>query len=306
MAIPADSTASLPVAPIAAVRVRKPHGPLAMGFIRTAANPVGMFGMIILAVLVLTALFAPVLAPYDPLLQHPGLELSGPSRTFPLGTDELGRDILSRLIYGARPSLLVAVMVVAMAGGLGIFSGLLAGFLGGWIDTVLMRLFDSLLAFPAILLGFAVVAILGPGTTQVAYAIAFATLPGLARVTRALVLRERNRDYILAARSMGASGGRVMFKHVLPNSLPPLFVNLALLMGFSILAEAALAFLGLGTRPPLPSWGAMLNESRTYLRVAPWLAISPGGALAFLLLGLNYLADALRDAFDPRRINAGL
>ena len=169
-----------------------------------------------------------------------------------------------------------------------------------------MRLFDALFAFPPILLGFVIIAALGPGTTQVAYAVALAAVPTLGRVTRSLVLKERYRDYVLAARCVGARSGRVMFVHVLPNAFAPLIVNIALLMGFSVLAEASLAFLGLGTQPPTPSWGGMLNEARSYLRTDPWMAICPGVVLALLLLGLNYLADALRDAFDPRRVNAGM
>ncbi len=301
-----QSAATPGVVTVSAVAIKKPRGPLVAGMLRTAQNPVGLFGILLLALLVFTALAAPMLAPYDALLQHPGRELAGPSGAFPLGTDELGRDLLSRLIFGTRPTLLVAVMVVVLGGGLGILSGLAAGYLGGWVDAFIMRLFDALLPFPAILLGFAVVAVLGPGNTQVAFAIAFSVLPGLGRVSRSLVLKERHRDYVLAARCMGATELRTMLRHVLPNALPPLFVNLALLMGFSVLAEAAFAFLGLGTRPPLPSWGAMLNESRAYLRVAPSMAIFPGVALALLLLGLNYLSDALREAFDPRRTNAGL
>jgi len=199
----------------------------------------------------------------------------------------------------------VSLIVVTLGGGLGILAGLVAGFVGGWADALIMRFFDSLFAFPVIMLGFMVVAILGPGTTQVAYAVAVGAVPALGRVARSLVLRERNRDYVLAARCIGGGGPRIMFRHVLPNAIAPMFVNIALLMGFAVLAEAGLAFLGLGTQPPLPSWGGMLNESRAYLRVDPWLAIWPGIALALLLLGLNYLADAVRDAFDPRRVNAG-
>ena len=253
----------------------------------------------------LIAITAPWISPYDPIVQHQGKELQGPSREFWLGTDELGRDLLSRVIWGARPSLTVAIMVIIIGGGIGIVAGLAAGDLGGWVDSTLMRLFDALFAFPAILLGFVVIAALGPGTTQVAYAIAIAVVPSLARVARSLVLKERYRDYVLAARCIGSGSPRVMFLHVLPNAISPMIVNIALVMGFSVLAEASLAFLGLGTQPPTPSWGAMLNASRAYLRVDPWMAICPGVILALLLLGLNYLADALREAFDPRRVNAG-
>jgi len=273
--------------------------------VRTWRNPLGFFGLAILGLLVLIALAAPLIAPYDPVVQHPGRELLAPGPDFLLGTDELGRDLLSRVIYGTRPSLVVALMVVVLGGGLGIITGLAAGYLGGWVNALLMRFFDAMFAFPPILLGFVIIAALGQGTTQVAYAIALAVVPTLGRVARSLVLKERNRDYVLAARCTGARNGRVMFLHVLPNAVSPMIVNLALVMGFSVLAEASLAFLGLGTQPPTPSWGAMLNESRAYLRNDPWMAICPGVVLALLLLGLNYLADALRDAFDPRRVNAG-
>jgi peptide/nickel transport system permease protein len=300
-----EPAAPTPAVPAIAMPTKKARHPLTAAFIRTWRNPLGKFGLGILGLLVFGALAAPWITPYSPIVQHPGFELRGPGGGFLLGTDELGRDLLSRVIYAARPSLIVSLIVVGIGGGLGIVSGLVAGFMGGWIDLVLTRLYDALFAFPAILLGFVVVAALGPGTTQVAYAIAPAAIPGLGRLSRSLVLRERNRDYVLAAQCIGGKSGRIMFRHVLPNAISPMFVNIALLMGFAVLAEAGLAFLGLGTQPPLPSWGAMLNESRAYLRVDPWLAIWPGVALAFLLLGLNYLADAMRDAFDPRRVNAG-
>lgn len=283
---------------------KSPH-PLNAALVRTWRNPLGLFGLLILALLVFAALAAPLISPYDPASQHQGSELLGPNASFWLGTDELGRDLLSRVIYGARPSLVVALMVVVIGGGLGIVAGLTAGYFGGWVNSVLMRFFDAMFAFPPILLGFVIIAALGPGTTQVAYAIALAVVPTLGRVSRSLVLKERNRDYVLAARCTGANSVRVMFLHVLPNAVSPMIVNLALIMGFSVLAEASLAFLGLGTQPPTPSWGSMLNESRAYLRNDPWMAIWPGIVLALLLLGLNYLADALREAFDPRRVNAG-
>ncbi len=274
--------------------------PLASAFVRTYRNPLGFFGLAILGLLVSAAIAAPLISPYDPIVQHQGRELLGPNSQFWFGTDELGRDLVSRIIYGTRPSLVVALMVVGIGGGLGILAGLAAGYFGGWVEAVLMRLFDALFAFPPVMLGFVVIAALGPGTAQVAYAIALSQVPSLGRVTRS------HRDYVLAAQCVGSSSGRVMFLHVLPNAFAPLIVNMALLMGFSVLAEASLAFLGLGTQPPTPSWGSMLNASRAYLRVDPWMAIGPGVVLALLLLGLNYLADALRDAFDPRRVNAGL
>jgi peptide/nickel transport system permease protein len=301
----ADLVASPPViAP--AFKFKRSQHPLGAAFLRTWHNPLGFIGLIILGILVCAAIFAPLISPYDPIIQHQGYELQGPSSAYWLGTDELGRDLFSRVIFGARPSLMVALMVVLFGGGLGVVVGLIGGYFGGWVDALLMRMFDAMFAFPPILLGFVVIAALGPGTTQVAYAIALAVVPSLGRVARSLVLKERYRDYVLAARCVGAGSGRVMFLHVLPNAFSPMIVNIALIMGFSVLAEASLAFLGLGTQPPTPSWGAMLNASRAYLRVDPWMAICPGVVLALLLLGLNYLADALRDAFDPRRVNAGL
>ncbi|MBI2756562.1 MAG: ABC transporter permease [Chloroflexi bacterium] len=265
-------------------------------------NPQGTLGLGILLALVLVAIAAPLLAPYDPLVQNPGKEMAPPSGAFLLGTDNLGRDLLSRIIFGSRASLLVGVLAVALGATVGIGSGLLAGFLGGWLDAVLMRAYDALLAFPAILLGIGVVAVLGPGILNVALAIALAQMPDFARLTRALVIGERRREYVEAARNLGAGSGRIMVRHVLPNTVAPLLVQVSLAMGFAILAEAALSFLGLGTQPPTPSWGGMLNDSRQYLRQAPWYGVWPGVALASLLIGLNFLSDALRDALDPRRV----
>jgi peptide/nickel transport system permease protein len=304
MAGRAEVIGQVPLAAPAPTFTRSRH-PLAAAFWRTWRNPLGQVGLSILILLVLIAIAAPWISPHNPLLPYQGKELQGPSAEFWLGTDELGRDLLSRVIWGARPSLTVALMVVVIGGGLGILAGLAAGYFGGWIDALLMRVFDALFTFPPIMLGFVVIAALGPGTTQVAYAIAFAVVPSLGRLARSLVLKERYRDYVLAARCTGAGSSRVMFVHVLPNAISPMIVNIALIMGFSVLAEASLAFLGLGTQPPTPSWGAMLNASRAYLRQDPWIAICPGVVLALLLLGLNYLSDALREAFDPRRVNAG-
>lgn len=272
--------------------------------VRTARNPMGLFGLIVLALLVLCSLGAGVISPYDPLEQHPGAELRPVGTEYPLGTDNLGRDVLSRIVYGSRSSLLVGVIAVALGAGLGIATGLAAGYFGGLVDTLIMRFYDALLSFPAILLGIAVVSVLGNGTLNVAYALAIASLPTFARLMRSRVLAEREREYVLAARCSGAAAQRIMWLHVLPNAVAPLLIQISLAMGFSVLAESGLSFLGLGTQPPYPSWGAMLNESRQYLRTAPGLAIFPGLALATLMLGLNFLADALRDALDPRRTNA--
>lgn len=279
------------------------RGPLERALLRTMRSSMGLFGANILLALIGTALAAPLLAPYDPVTQHPGYELLPPTIEFPLGTDQLGRDLLSRLIFGGRPSFIVGVIAVGLGAGFGVLTGLLSGFLGGKVDSAIMRAYDVVVAFPPILLGIAVVAVLGPGVYNVAYALAIAITPYFARVTRASVLAERQRDYVLAARAVGIRSWRIMLVHVLPNCLAPLLIQLALAMGISVLAEAGLSFLGLGTQPPTPSWGQMLSASRQYLRIDPWLAVWPGMALGFLVLGLNFLADALRDALDPRRIN---
>jgi peptide/nickel transport system permease protein len=292
---------------ISPVRVRgasSTRGPLLQALRRTVTNPMGLFGITVVSLLVIGAIAAPLISPFDPIEQHPGSELLPPGGRFPLGTDNLGRDLLSRIIFGSRSSLLVGMVAVGLGAGLGIASGLAAGYLGGWPDAVIMRFYDALLSFPAILLGIGVVSVLGSGPLSVAYALAIATIPTFARLMRARVLTERERDYVLAARCIGARAMRIMWQHVLPNAMAPLLIQISLSMGFAILAESALTFLGLGTQPPMPSWGGMLNESRAYLRTAPSFGIFPGLALASLLLGLNFLSDALRDALDPRRTNA--
>jgi peptide/nickel transport system permease protein len=280
------------------------HGPLVQAIARTLSNPMGLFGAMVLIALIIAAVAAPILSPFDPLEQHPGSELLPPGAPYWLGTDNLGRDLLSRIIFGSRASLLVGVLAVALGATVGIITGLAAGYFGGAVDAIIMRFYDALLSFPAILLGIAVVSILGPGMFTVAYALAIASLPGFARLMRSRVLAERERDYVLAARCIGAKDTRIMGVHVLPNAIAPLLIQISLAMAFSVLAESALSFLGLGTQPPQPSWGTMLNESRAYLRTSPGFGIFPGVALAMLLLGLNFFSDALRDALDPRRVNA--
>jgi peptide/nickel transport system permease protein len=292
------------ISPLRLGRTSSARGPLVQALRRTVSNPMGLFGIVVVSLLIIGAIAAPLISPFDPIEQHPGSELLLPGGRFLLGTDNLGRDLLSRIIFGSRSSLLVGVVAVGLGAGLGIASGLAAGYLGGWADAVIMRLYDALLSFPAILLGIGVVSVLGSGPLSVACALAIATVPTFARLMRARVLTERERDYVLAARCIGARAARIMWQHVLPNAMAPLLIQISLSMGFAILAESALTFLGLGTQPPMPSWGGMLNESRAYLRTAPSFGIFPGLALASLLLGLNFLSDALRDALDPRRTNA--
>jgi len=297
-------TLTIAEAPASRLATRSSRGPFTQALIRTLRNPMGLFGFGILALLILIAVGAPVVAPYHPNAQHDGDELVPPGQTgYLLGTDELGRDILSRIIWGARVSLVVGLVAVGLGAGIGVPTGLAAGYFGGWLDTIIMRLWDALLAFPGILTGIAIVSVLGPGAINVAIALAIVNVPEFSRLTRACVLRERERDYILAARCLGGSDRRLIVRHLVPNCLPPLLVQLSLSMGFAVLLEASLSFLGLGTQAPDPSWGSMLNDSRTFLRQAPWYGIFPGVALAILLIGLNYLSDALRLALDPRRIN---
>jgi peptide/nickel transport system permease protein len=282
--------------------VRRQH-PSVQVVLRISRNPMGAFGLFIVVVMALAAVFAPLIAPYSPITQHPGLELQPPSAQFWLGSDDLGRDLFSRILFGARVSFIVGIVATALGAGVGISTGLLGGYLGGWVDSVIMRCYDALLAFPGIIIGIAVISILGPSTLNVAYALAIGGMPFFARLMRSSVLSERERDYVYAARCIGARDFRIMFLHVLPNTLAPLLVQLSLAMGFAVLAEAGLSFLGLGTQPPEPSWGTMLNDSRAYLREAPWFGLWPGVALTILLVALNYLSDALRDALDPKRAN---
>ena len=266
-------------------------------------SPMGAAGVAVVLVFVGLAVLAPLVAPYPPYEQHPSSQLQPPSAQFPLGTDELGRDLFTRVLYGARVSFVVGVLATAIGATIGVSTGLLSGYLGGWVDSLIMRCYDALLAFPGIIIGIGVISVLGPSSVNVAYALALGGMPFFARLIRSSVLSEREREYVLAARCIGAGDGRIMFRHVLPNTLPPLLVQLSLAMGFAVLAEASLSFLGLGTQPPDPSWGSMLNDSRAYLREAPFYGLWPGLALTLLLVGLNFVSDALRDALDPRRAN---
>ena len=281
----------------------RPRGPLAQTLFRTLRTPMGALGLALLSLLILAALLAPWIAPFSPIDQLRGQELVPPGWPHLLGTDEFGRDLFSRIVFGARISLLVGVVAVGVGAGIGIPTGLVAGYFSGWLDAGIMRLWDVLLAFPGILMGIAVITILGAGAVNAALALAIVSIPQFSRLMRACVLVEREREYVQAARCLGAADRRIILRHILPNSLGPVLVQITISMGFAVLLEAGLSFLGIGTQPPDPSWGSMLKDSRPYLGRAPWYGIWPGMALAVLLLGLNYLTDALRDALDPRRIN---
>ncbi|MEN3264035.1 ABC transporter permease [Pseudonocardia sp.] len=287
-----------PSAPVAAAARR--GGALLLVARDTLRQPTGIFGTAVILVWVLVALFAPLLAPFDPNVQHAGVQLLPPgAQSYLLGTDELGRDILSRVIFGARISVSVAFIAVLVGAVVGTVIGLVAGYFRGMLDTVLMRAADIMLAYPGILLGVVVVAVLQAGVVQVAIAIAIINVPIFGRLARAGVLHERELDYVAAAQLAGCSWRRVLFRHILPNAVGPLVVQASLSMAHAVLIEASMSFLGLGAQLPTASWGAMLNESRQYLSQTWSFAIFPGVALATLVLGLNFLADALRSALDP-------
>jgi ABC-type dipeptide/oligopeptide/nickel transport system permease subunit len=267
---------------------------------RIARSPAGRAGVPLALGILLLGLVAPWVTPYGPLEMHPGRELKPPSGQHLLGSDEFGRDVLSRVIHGARISLLVGLVSVAIGVCAGGTLGLVAGYWGGLVETLATRLADCLLSFPAIILGIAVAAVLGPGAVNAAIAVGIVNIPTFTRLTWSSVLVEKGKEYILGAECLGASDGRLVARHILPNVAGPLLVQAAIASGQAILLEASLSFLGLGAQPPQPSWGAMLNDARQFLREAPWYGVFPGLALSALLLGLNLTADAVRDALDPR------
>ena len=265
---------------------------------RLQRNRAALAGMVVILVLVIAAIFAPFLAPYNPYTVTLETRLQPPGAAHLLGTDELGRDILSRLLYGARVSLWVGIVTVVLAGLIGVAGGLVAGYLGGYWDAVIMRLVDVFLAFPVIVLAIAIVAVRGPGLTNVLIALALVYWTTYARVARSVVLILREEEYTWAARTLGASPSRIMVRHLLPNAIAPLVVLASLGMGNAIVAEAALSFLGI--QPPEASWGSMLNVGMGFLRDASFLSITPGLAIFVTVLGFNLLGDGLRDALDPR------
>lgn len=257
-------------------------------------------GLVLTVALVLIALAAPLLAPHDPNAQDTGRRLEAPSKEHPLGLDDLGRDVLSRIIWGARVSLRVGFSVVLIASLVGVTLGAIGGYFGGWADVVVMRLCDILLAFPGILLAIALVAVLGPSLNNVILALATTAWVGYARLVRGQVLKVREMEYVTAAKALGAKSPRVILLHVLPNVINPVIVLATLGLAGTILSEAALSFLGLGVQPPTPSWGAMLTSGRRYLELANHLAIYPGVAIMLAVMGLNFLGDGLIDALDPK------
>ncbi len=254
-------------------------------------------GAMILLVLAVIAIAAPWIAPHDPLRTHLPDALLGPSAAYPLGTDQLGRDVLSRLIYGARISLSIGFIAVGIAIAVGVAVGGLAGFAGGWADAVLMRLVDTMLSIPTIFLLLAIIAFIGPGIYVIMAVIGLTSWMGVARLVRAEVLSLKEREYVLAARAIGASSWRVLTRHVLPNAMAPVIVSATLGVGGAILTESVLSYLGLGVQPPMPSWGNILNEGRVALGVAWWLTVSPGVCILITVLAFNLLGEGIRERF---------
>ncbi len=287
----------------AGVIVTRPAAPATLSadaWQRFRRNRLAFAGLVVVALLVIAAVGAPWLAPTDPAKQSLIEKRARPGNKFLLGADEFGRDILSRVLFGSRVALLVGLLSVAIALGLGMLLGCLAGFAGGWIDVLIMRGVEILLAFPYLLLAIAVVSALGPGVLNTTIAVGIWGTPTVTRVVRAAVLAARESEYVSAARALGASAGEILRRHVLRNILPTVVVYSTLFMANAILVEAALSFLGLGVQPPTPSWGLMVSSGRDFLLVAPHIATIPGLAIMLAVLGFNLLGDGLRDALDPR------
>ncbi len=267
---------------------------------RFAHNRLALAGLVLIVLLTLMAVFAPWLAPYDPIQQNYEALSQAPSKLHWFGTDNLGRDVLSRTIYGARVSLSAGVIAVGLATLAGLVFGMMAGFFGGILDEIIMRVVDAMLAFPFLVLAITLAAVLGPNLQNAMLAIAVVSAPVFARLARGQVLTERERDYVQAAQALGSSDWRIVTHHLLPNIAGPIIIQASLSVAGAILAESSLSFLGLGVQPPTPSWGEMLNTARGYLRDAPWTAIAPGSLIFISVLAFNLLGDGLRDALDPK------
>lgn len=270
------------------------------GWAQALTGILGNPGGLLVALVVLGAVLAPLLAPHSPVAQRLEASLAPPSAVYPLGGDEFGRDILSRILYGARISLLVAAISVVLSLVTGTTVGLLAGYHPGWVDRVLMRLMDALLTIPSLVLALAVAAALGPGARNAAVAIGLVYIPHFARLVRGQVLSLLEREFLTAARALGTPERRVLWQHVLPNVLPSVVVLASVNAGFAIMWEASLSFLGVGVQPPTPSWGGMLRSGYPYMELAPWLAVAPGGAILLAVLGFTILGDSLQRFLDPR------
>jgi peptide/nickel transport system permease protein len=264
-------------------------------------KPLGIASAALIALLVFTAIFANVLAPYDPLSAQPEIRLVRPSWEHPFGTDDIGRDVLSRIIYGSRISLWVGLLAVGIGTFAGMIIGLVSGYWEGWLDLGLQRLMDALMAIPGLILALAIVSVLTPSTTNAMLAIAVVIIPGNSRIVRGAVLSAKQNPYVEAAQALGCRHLHIIASHILPNVTAPILIIASIWLGNAILIEASLSFLGLGTQPPTPSWGLMLSSTgRAFMEQAPWLAIFPGLAISLAVLGFNLFGDTLRDAWDPK------
>ena len=267
---------------------------------RLARRHGAMVALGVVLFFIAVAILAGVLSPYDPIATSWGAVRKAPSAAHWFGTDEIGRDVLARVVFGSRASLLAGMISVSIALAFGVPIGLTAGYLGGWVDALISRMTDAMLACPFLILAIALAAFLGPSLTNAMIAIGISATPIFIRLTRAQVLQVKVEDYVEAARAVGNSHLRIALRHILPNIVPPLIVQATLAIAAAIIAEAALSFLGLGQQPPAPSWGSMLNTAKNYIDNAPWMAIWPGLSIFVLVLSFNLLGDGLRDAFDPR------
>jgi ABC-type dipeptide/oligopeptide/nickel transport system permease subunit len=270
------------------------------GLQRLARNRMALVGLIVLILAVLAALLAPLIAPYPPNQIAVIDALQSPSRAHLMGTDNLGRDLFSRILYGIRMSALIATVSIAVAASIGIILGLVSGYYGKRVDEVIMRLMDIIYAFPDLLLALALIATFGTGLSSLIVAIAIGRIPGFARITRASVLSVRENEYVEAARTIGMGNGRILLRHILPNGMAPIIVMTSVSLALAILVEASLSFLGLGIQPPTPSLGGLLKDSIGFMETAPWLAIFPGITIALVIFALNLLGDGLRDVLDPK------
>lgn len=295
-----DTEVSVQVATQTAEMSYQRRSPWASMMRRFRKNKRALVGFWMVVVFVGIAVFAQAIAPYDPIEQNMDVILQPPSASHPFGTDEYGRDILSRIIYGSQISLMIGIVGVLISVVVGVGLGTISGYFGGRADMLIMRVMDIFMAFPSFLLALAIVSVLGPGMVNVMIAIGIFSVPTFARISRSAVISVKNKEFIEAAKSMGASHARVIFKHVLPNSVAPIIVLSTMRIATAILTASGLSFLGMGAQPPTPEWGAMLSTGREYLRTAPHVSTIPGLAIMFMVLAFNMLGDGLRDALDPK------
>jgi len=286
--------------PLAASRPVRESGPWRRAWLRLRRRHAALAGLAVVVLFIVLALFAPWIAPHDPIAASWAAIRKAPSAQYWLGTDEIGRDVLSRVIWGTRASLLAGVISVSISLLIGVPLGMAAGFLGGAVDAVISRITDAFLACPFLILAIALAAFLGPSLRNAMIAIGLTATPVFVRLTRGQVMAVKVEDYVEAARAVGNPPARIAFKHILPNILPALIVQATISIATAIIAEASLSFLGLGQQPPAPSWGSMLNTAQRFLTNAPWMAIWPGLAIFLVVLSFNILGDGLRDALDPR------